>query len=151
MSAYVPPGLRNKVVTKDISGESFPVLTSNNSINSSFATKAKEWETKRIQNEMKLKVDARIAEERIKNAQLKEEERQHLVSMVIPPRKKYEPKEVHFEEKVRPLADNQWTTVERKTRKKKEFDYSEPETTQTKEENTLNCWDQDDVGNSCWD
>jgi len=151
MSAYIPPGLRNKVVNKEIPKDSFPELTSNNSINSSFATKAKEWEDKRIQNELKLKVDARIAEERIKNAQLKEEERQYLVSMVIPPRKKYEPKVVQFEEKVRPVDDNQWRMVERKVRKKKEFDYSEPETGEKKVENVQDCWDQDDVGDSCWD
>lgn len=142
--AYVPPRLRKEKtveqkneeamkIVQEASDKHFPSLGGNGPAVSrftiSYGEKAKEWEQKRIESEMKDRVDARMA-------QIREEKRkqQELERSIMPNfnRRREAPKVTPTPVPVplpeRPVED-EWITVEKKVRKpKKEINYDdEPE------------------------
>jgi hypothetical protein len=142
--AYVPPRLRKEKtvdqkneeamkIVQEASDKHFPSLGGNAPVTYrskiSYGEKAKEWEQKRIESEIKDRVDARMAQ--IREEKQKQEE---LERSVMPNfnRRREAPKVMPLPEYVplpeRPV-DDEWITVEKKVRKpKKEINYDdEPE------------------------
>jgi hypothetical protein len=126
MNKYIPPVQRK--AAEPTFDESFPVLGSN--INSksvskpttasTFADKTREWEQQRIQMEIKMKTDARMAEYRLERASRQAEEDNYISGMLKP----VASKRVHIQQiqaqDTTTKSDNDWVVVERKIKKKKE-------------------------------
>jgi hypothetical protein len=129
--AYVPPRLRKEKtvdqkteeamkIVQDSSDKHFPTLgggalaVSRPTI--SYGDKAKEWEQKRFDSEVKERVDARMAE-------IREEKRKEEIPITIIHKRRPEPAKVMplpvLEPEPQPLEKNEWTTVEKKPRKPK--------------------------------
>ena len=130
MKKYVPPSLRK--AAEPTFDESYPVLTSNltnkttATTTSTFADKAREWEQQRIQREQKIIDDARIAEFRLRRASRQAEEDAYITKMLTPAsiKRVYDEPVVEAPKAVK--LDSDWVVIEKKIKKKKEFDYSEP-------------------------
>jgi hypothetical protein len=140
--AYVPPRLRKEKtidekneeamkIVQEASDKHFPSLGTNVPIVSrgtiAYGEKAKEWEQKRIESELKDRVDARMAEYRAEKKKQEELERSVMPNFS---RRREEPKVmplpvVEPPPPAIPLED-EWITVEKKIRKpKKEVNYEE--------------------------
>lgn len=150
--AYVPPSMRKKEVEEKVvlSADSFPqlgnVVPSRPALKT-FAEKAKEWEEQRIQKDIKLRVDSRMAQHRLAKAARQAEEDAYITSQFIPPKAEEPKKTMQLPKEDEKPADD-WVVVQRKIRKKKEFDYSEPPAVlYTRGDG---CWDGDDEGLSTW-
>jgi|UniRef100_A0A6C0B199 hypothetical protein len=122
--AYVPPSLRKEKtvdqkkeeamkIVQDASDKHFPVLGDSAPIVSrstiAYGEKAKEWEQKRIETEIRERVDARMAEIR------EEKRKQELESSIMPNfnRKREAPKVMPLPAP-EPNEKNEWTTVQKK-------------------------------------
>ena len=145
--AYVPPALRKK---EEVTAESFPALTTETfpvlakTSLKSFADKAKEWEEHRIQTENKVKMAERIKEHKIKLAAKAAEEDDYMASQFAGHRKKQVKPEVIQEPPKK--VESEWTLVEKKFRKKKDFDYSDQPDNGS--EDSFDCWNEQDNGSS---
>jgi len=139
--AYVPPRLRKEKtveqkneeamkIVQEASDKHFPSLGMSAPLVSrstiAYGEKAKEWEQKRVESEIKERVDARMAEIRAEKKRLEELERSVMPNFS---RKREPPKVMPLparEPEPAPPVENEWTTVQRKPRKpKKEIDYDE--------------------------
>jgi len=141
--AYVPPRLRKEKTVdqkieesiktiREASDKDFPSLSGNGPVVSratvSYAEKAKEWEQKRIESEIKDRVDARMAEYQIEKKKQEELERSVMPNFI---RRREEPKVMPLPVVEAPPipVEDEWITVQKKPRKpKKEINYDdEPE------------------------
>jgi hypothetical protein len=140
--AYVPPSRRKLKIEDEkypeflrIAGEysdkHFPSLCGNGHVVSrdaiSYGEKSKEWEQRRIESELKIKVDAKMAEYRAEKK--KQEEIEHLVLPNFSrKREQSNVTPLPILESIMPEvpSEEKWITVQKKPRKpKKEFNYDE--------------------------
>ena len=139
--AYVPPRLRKEKtaeqkneeaikIVQEASDKHFPSLGMSAPLVSrstiSYGEKAKEWEQKRIESEIKDRVDARMAEYRAEKKKQEELERSVMPKIT---RRHETPKVMPLPASV-PLPERQveseWITVEKKPRKpKKEVNFDD--------------------------
>jgi hypothetical protein len=139
--AYVPPNRRKEKtidqknddsikIVQEASDKHFPSLGGGGPVVSrstiSYGEKAKEWEQKRIESEIKDRVDARMAQIRQERMKQEEVDRSTMPNFN---RKQHAPKLMPLPAPV-PLPERQvqseWTTIQKKVRKpKKEINFDE--------------------------
>ena len=126
MASYTPPQLRKEEALNVNSTTQFPRLSSEIRVSQkstlAYASKAVEWEEKRRESEMNLRIEAEVAAIKAEKAEKRRDEDRAIMAS-LPPVRRAQVINERQETTTSEEFVSEWTTVAKKERKPRKFIY----------------------------